>query len=64
MCDYTLKFSHILLSQENIFSFGSKWGHFIRHVVPKNEEFSKKCIYFIVSKMSTLKWLLCGKLVW
>ena len=42
MCDYTLKFSHILLSQQNIFSFGSKWGHFIRHVVPKNEEFLKK----------------------
>ena len=44
MCDYTLKFSHILLSQENIFSFESKWGHFIWHVVPKNVKVSVKAI--------------------
>ena len=44
MCDHTLKFFHILLPQENIFSFESKWGHFIYHVVPKNVKVSVKAI--------------------
>ena len=45
MCDHTRKSSHISLSQEKIFSFYSKLGHFYSHVVPKNKDFSGKCSF-------------------
>ena len=40
MSDFTIKYSHITLSKEYIFSFYSELWHFQSHIVPKNVKFS------------------------
>ena len=44
MCDHAIKWSHITLWQENIFSFYSELGHFQSPVAPKNLEFSERLV--------------------
>ena len=55
MWDHTIKLSHFLLSQENIFSFCTELWHFQSHIVPKNVKFSKLGNDFIFSEVTTLK---------
>ena len=64
MCDHTRKLLQIYLSQEKIFSFYSKLGQFQSQDVPKNVNFLEGINYFIITKMTTLKWHFLSYIGW